>query len=184
FSRDPNLLHDDLICVGNQLFYFDFRNACDAPAEVFQQWYQSQARTARRRGWPWLAARGSRLRPRPSARGRLAIANTPLQGRSVATKAPCKGLADHLQGAAARRGNSPQGAATHGRGCQRRACKGQLPAASPQEAAHGAPARGCRQQGRQRRPQGWLPLSRAIANHNAQCHCLRRGSDDDDGAGG
>ncbi|RWV83094.1 hypothetical protein GW17_00055346 [Ensete ventricosum] len=97
------------------------------------------------------------------------------------TKAPCKGAADHLQGAIAHRGNSPQGAATRGRsrlrpgrkgGCQRRArkgdcqrCarKGQLPAASPQEAAtvH---------------PQGATTTQRRR---------LRRGSDDDDdGTGG
>ncbi|RWV93944.1 hypothetical protein GW17_00043562 [Ensete ventricosum] len=59
-----------------------------------------------------------------------------------------------MQGAAARRVSSPQVAATRGRGrgqlwparkggYQRPARKGQPLAISPQEAAHGAPARGC-----------------------------------------
>ncbi|RWV94539.1 hypothetical protein GW17_00042914 [Ensete ventricosum] len=86
-------------------------------------------------------------------KGAVGHGQPPLQGRSVAAKAPCKGATGHLQGAAARRGNSPQGAAT--RGCAR---KGRPPAASPQEAAHSAPTRGSRQQGRWRRPQGWSPL--------------------------
>ncbi|RZR89879.1 hypothetical protein BHM03_00017666 [Ensete ventricosum] len=106
-------------------------------------------RTTRRRGWSWLAARGSRLRPRPPARGRLTTTNHHLQGRPVAAKAP-------LQGATARRANSQQGAATRGRGRPARAIasarKGRPPAASPQEATHDAPARGYRQQERRRRP--------------------------------
>ncbi|RWV82039.1 hypothetical protein BHE74_00044829 [Ensete ventricosum] len=82
----------------------------------------------------------------------LAVAGC--KGQSAAAKAPCKGAAGHMQWVAARRGNNPQGAATrrHGRlqperrgDCQRRTRKGRPPAASPQEAAHVAPARGDRQ---------------------------------------
>ncbi|RWV96835.1 hypothetical protein GW17_00040433 [Ensete ventricosum] len=69
------------------------------------------ARTARRRGWSWLAARGSQLRPRPPVRGRLATANLPCRGDRLQPRPPYKGAAGHLQRATARRGNSPQEAA-------------------------------------------------------------------------
>ncbi|RWV87643.1 hypothetical protein GW17_00050341 [Ensete ventricosum] len=90
--------------------------------------------TARRRGWPWLAARGNRLRPRPAARVRLATANPPCRGGRLLPRPPCKGAAGHLQGAAARRGNSSQGAATRGRSRLRPARK-RLPMAHPQGVA-------------------------------------------------
>ncbi|RWW05119.1 hypothetical protein GW17_00031627 [Ensete ventricosum] len=64
-------------------------------------------RTTRRRGWPWLAARGSRLRPRPPTRGRLAKANPPLrQPVRGYPRRTCKGrlLAASPQGATASRG--------------------------------------------------------------------------------
>ncbi|RWV79933.1 hypothetical protein GW17_00058871 [Ensete ventricosum] len=105
------------------------------------------ARKARRRGWLWLAARGSRLRLRPPARGRLATAKPPCRGGWLQPRPPCKGAVGHLQGAITRKGNMPQGAAT--RGC------GRLPAAHPQgPAASGKPARGCpwrTRKGRRRR---------------------------------
>ncbi|RWV97044.1 hypothetical protein GW17_00040195 [Ensete ventricosum] len=89
-------------------------------------------RTTRRRGWPWLAARGSRLRPRPLARGRLATANLPLQGRSVASKGPLQG------------------------GCRppARGGRDRLPATHQQRTAtDGQPARGCPW----RTHKGWPP---------------------------
>ncbi|RZS17658.1 hypothetical protein BHM03_00049829 [Ensete ventricosum] len=108
------------------------------------------ARTARRTGWPWLAARGSRLRLRSPARGRLATANpSTCRGGRLQSRPPYKWVADHLQGAAARRRNSPQGAAASGEPARddrrRPARKGQPPVTHPQEAAHGAPAWGGRQ---------------------------------------
>ncbi|RWV92446.1 hypothetical protein GW17_00045180 [Ensete ventricosum] len=80
-----------------------------------------------------MAARGNWLRPRPPARGRLATANP-------------------KQGAAARKGNNPQGVATHGRGRLLPARK-RLPTVHPQGAARGVPTRGCHQQGWRRRLQ-------------------------------
>ncbi|RWW40590.1 hypothetical protein BHE74_00053987 [Ensete ventricosum] len=70
------------------------------------------ARRARRGGWLWLAARGSQLWPRPPAKGRLATANLPppCKGGRLQPRPPCKGAAIHLQGSAASKGNSPQGA--------------------------------------------------------------------------
>ncbi|RZS19325.1 hypothetical protein BHM03_00051704, partial [Ensete ventricosum] len=68
---------------------------------------------------------------------------------------------------------------------RQRPARKRLPTAHPQGAAtSGQPARGCRQQGRRRRLQGWPPLGRATDGGNAQLHRLRRGSDDDSGARG
>ncbi|RWW01595.1 hypothetical protein GW17_00035352, partial [Ensete ventricosum] len=60
-------------------FYFDFHYTCDAPADVSQQWYQSQ-------GGGWAAShghascKGDRLWSRPPTKGRLAAAKAPAQG--------------------------------------------------------------------------------------------------------
>ncbi|RWV78391.1 hypothetical protein GW17_00060645 [Ensete ventricosum] len=48
--------------------------------------------TARRRGWSWLAARGSRLQPRPPCKGAAGHYQPPLQGRPVATRPPARGM--------------------------------------------------------------------------------------------
>ncbi|RZS19561.1 hypothetical protein BHM03_00051973 [Ensete ventricosum] len=119
----------------------------------------------RRRGWPWLAARGNRL---------LATANPPCRGCRLQPRPPCKGATGHLQGAAARRGNSSQGATTrgHGRlrpayrgGCQWRACKGRLPAASPQgPTASDQPARGYPRRAQKAPPPRGRPLARQMLN--------------------
>ncbi|RWW37103.1 hypothetical protein BHE74_00057833 [Ensete ventricosum] len=85
------------------------------------------ARTVRRRGWPWLAARGSRLRPRPPARWRLAMANHPCRGGRLQPRPPFKGAAGHLQGAATRGRDRLRPASRSD--CQRRACKRRPPAA-------------------------------------------------------
>ncbi|RWV86159.1 hypothetical protein GW17_00051973 [Ensete ventricosum] len=87
-------------------------------------------RTSSRRGWPWLAGNGQ----------------PPLQGRSVAAKAPLQG------------GCRPPTRDGHWRPARKT-----LPTAHPQEAAHVAPARGYRQQGWRCRP----PLGNAVADHNA-----------------
>ncbi|RWW00668.1 hypothetical protein GW17_00036358 [Ensete ventricosum] len=147
------------------------------------------------RGWPQGAADCSQG-PCKWAAGH---GQPPCRGDKLQPRPPCKGAASQLQGATARRGNSPQGAATRWRGCQRcarkgrlsaatgwrgcqrRARKGRSSAANPQEVAHGTPVRGCRQQGWRRRPQGWPPLGRATVGRNVQHRRLRRGND---GAGG
>ncbi|RZS14861.1 hypothetical protein BHM03_00046611 [Ensete ventricosum] len=99
-------------------------------------------RTTRRRGWPWLAARGSRLRPRPPTRGRLAKANPPCRGGRLQPRPPCKGAAGHLQGAAAPA--SPQGAtASRGGGADRRGGRplaGRLPTATCSAVAYAGAA--------------------------------------------
>ncbi|RZS13128.1 hypothetical protein BHM03_00044659 [Ensete ventricosum] len=80
------------------------------------------ARTVRRRGWPWLATRGSRLRPRP----------------------PCKWAVGHLQGAVAHKGRPPAGAVGCGqpaRGCPRRTRMG-LPLARAAGRRGGRPLAG------------------------------------------
>ncbi|RWV87815.1 hypothetical protein GW17_00050154 [Ensete ventricosum] len=113
------------------------------------------ATIVRRRGWPWLAARGSRLLPRPLARG---------------LPATCKGRPP--AGATARKGRPPAGASATG-------CGQPIGAA-----ASGAPARDGRQRPTRkgllpaggRRPQGWPPLGRAAVGLNVQHHRLRRGS--------
>ncbi|RWV94013.1 hypothetical protein GW17_00043488 [Ensete ventricosum] len=87
-------------------------------------------RTARRRGWPWLAVRGSRLRPRPPARGWLAMANPPAGVAGCSQGPPARWLPTTCKG------RPPAGAV----GCQRCACK-RLPTVHPQGAARGAPAR-------------------------------------------
>ncbi|RZS11393.1 hypothetical protein BHM03_00042718 [Ensete ventricosum] len=77
------------------------------------------ARIARRRGWSWLAARGSQLRPRPPTRGRLATANPPFgaagcsQGPPIrGPPATCKGR--QPTGATTRKGQPPAGVADCG----------------------------------------------------------------------
>ncbi|RWW02435.1 hypothetical protein GW17_00034475 [Ensete ventricosum] len=84
------------------------------------------------------------------------MANPPCNGDRLQLRPPCKGAAGHLQGAA-----------THGRGrlrlarrgsCQLHACNGWPSAASLQEAAHGAPARGYPRCARKA-----LPPARAVA---------------------
>ncbi|RWW20854.1 hypothetical protein GW17_00015015 [Ensete ventricosum] len=71
------------------IFCFDFRCACDAPVEVSQQWYQSQAKGVKRRGGQPRPApmQGrpptARPRPRPPAIGRLVTTRASLKGRPV-----------------------------------------------------------------------------------------------------
>ncbi|RWW44949.1 hypothetical protein BHE74_00049260, partial [Ensete ventricosum] len=63
-------------------FCFDFRCACDAPVEISQQWYQSQAKAARRRGG----------HPRPAPiQGRPPTARLAARGRPATAKALCRG---------------------------------------------------------------------------------------------
>ncbi|RZS08318.1 hypothetical protein BHM03_00039272 [Ensete ventricosum] len=96
----PNIMPidsgSDANLLGSDNFYFDFRCAYDAPAEVSQQWYQSQGskeegRPAPMQGRPPTA----RPRPRPPARGWLAVARANPQGRPTL-----------LVGVTARRGDS------------------------------------------------------------------------------
>ncbi|RWV81652.1 hypothetical protein GW17_00056904 [Ensete ventricosum] len=93
----------------------------------------------------------------------LATAKPPA-GVADCGQAPCKGLPP--VGAIARKGRPPTGMAGYG----------QPAAASPQGvAARGQPYR---QQGWQRRSQGWPPLIGRLSTAKGS-HCLRRHSDDD-----
>ncbi|RWV99067.1 hypothetical protein GW17_00038050 [Ensete ventricosum] len=104
------------------------------------------ARTARRRGWPWLAARGSQLRPRPPARGRPVAAKAPQQG---GCRPPARGGRPYGQQPA--RGAHPLVRPAHRGVCQWRAHKGRPPVSSPQGASHGATGRGDTGRNAQRR---------------------------------
>ncbi|RWV77721.1 hypothetical protein GW17_00061412 [Ensete ventricosum] len=75
-------------------FCFDFSCVCDAPTVGFPTVVSEPSKNNEEEG---LVVAGSK-------------------GQPAAAKAPDKGAAGHLQGVAARRGNSPQRAATRGRG--------------------------------------------------------------------
>ncbi|RWW11657.1 hypothetical protein GW17_00024720 [Ensete ventricosum] len=105
-----------------------------------------------------LVARGSRLRPRPTARGQLATTNPPCRGGWLHLRPPCKGAAYHPQGAAARRGISspraatlpaacPQGAAANRGDDANRPLVGPLPAATRSAAAYAGTAVATSQEG-------------------------------------
>ncbi|RWW10767.1 hypothetical protein GW17_00025678 [Ensete ventricosum] len=129
--------------MGNQCF----RYACDAPTEVSQHWYQSQAKAARRRSANPHAG--------PATHGQ------------AAAKAPCKEVADCGQGqpareaGVARRGSSPQGR--------------QLPAGKPTCSVAPAKGAGCRAPTRGYRPRPALPLAGAatpVAGVAAPCRVV------------
>ncbi|RWV80056.1 hypothetical protein GW17_00058722 [Ensete ventricosum] len=114
------------------------------------------SRTARRRGWPWLAARGSRLRPTPL----VWVAGCNQGG----CRPPVRG--GRPQGQQPARGSYPAGAASSGapaKDNRRRPARKRLPTAHPQRATA---SRGC------------------VAGRNAQRRRLIRGSDRDGDAGG
>ncbi|RZS22860.1 hypothetical protein BHM03_00055690 [Ensete ventricosum] len=122
-------------------------------------------------------------------KGRPATASphvAPATHGQAAAKAPCKGATDCGQGqpareaGAARSGSSPQerpvpltgaaarkgGSCRHGQGLAAWHPQRGLVAGCPQGAAtRGQP---CRQQGRQRRPQGWPPLGRVAIGGQGQ----------------
>ncbi|RZS20906.1 hypothetical protein BHM03_00053475 [Ensete ventricosum] len=109
------------------------------------------SKNSKEEGLAWLAARGSWLRPRPPARGRLATANPPCRGGWLQPRPPCKGSAGHLQGAVTSRGNNPQGkvaGSQPARGCLRRTHKGLPPvrAAAPVVGVAAPWQGGCRPQ--------------------------------------
>ncbi|RWV78495.1 hypothetical protein BHE74_00027737 [Ensete ventricosum] len=81
------------------------------------------ART-RRRGWPWLATRGSRLHPRPPARGRLAMTTLPYRGGWPRPRPPT-GAAGHGQPPLAGAAGCSQGPPARGLSAT---CKGRSPA--------------------------------------------------------
>ncbi|RWW35567.1 hypothetical protein BHE74_00059488, partial [Ensete ventricosum] len=120
FSRDPNLLHDDLIYVGNQFL-----------------WLATSK--------PPIGAVGLGL---ATYKGRPITARPPARGGRAATRR-------HGRLRSARRGDR-----------QRPAHKGQPAAIDPQGVA--ARDQPCRQQGRRRRSQGWLPLDRATVDRKGQ----------------
>ncbi|RZS19767.1 hypothetical protein BHM03_00052207 [Ensete ventricosum] len=144
---------------GKLIFYFDFFYACDAPTEVSQKWYQSQAKAARRRGSQPLCKVGHPRPGRGQGQGQLARATACDQGQPV------------READIARRDSSPQGRPTPltGEAARRGGAYGHdrlQPAWHPQ----GAVARNqpCRQQGRRRWPQGSLPLGRVAAGGQGQ----------------
>ncbi|RWW38586.1 hypothetical protein BHE74_00056168 [Ensete ventricosum] len=109
-------------------FYFDFRCAYDAPAEVSQQWYQSQ---------------GSKEEGRPATTNPH---TRPATHGQAAPKPPYKGATD-----VAHRGSSPQGRCLRARSTAASLKGRQPPAGTPacsatpaKGASCMAPARGCR----------------------------------------
>ncbi|RWV85124.1 hypothetical protein GW17_00053108 [Ensete ventricosum] len=129
------------------------------------------ARTSRRRGWPWLAARGSRLRPRPLQGGGWPRP-TPLgvtdcsQGSLVrGLSATCKGRPPI--GATARKWRPPVGAAGCGqpagatasgvpvRDDRQRPARKRLPTAHPRRAIGGS-----------RCPRGWPPYWETLSGRS------------------
>ncbi|RRT34760.1 hypothetical protein B296_00053492 [Ensete ventricosum] len=74
---------------GKSIFCFDFHCACDAPAEVSQQWYQSQANTSKRGQLTKPPTRVASHGQTPCRGGRPWLG--PLQGRPPMAKPGCKG---------------------------------------------------------------------------------------------